>query len=55
MSTHTSHPHDHLENDTEGGSSSPVPEKSIPWVIVALVAGLIFVAFAIPAGTFIAR
>ncbi|MFM9884365.1 MAG: hypothetical protein ACKVQT_15170 [Burkholderiales bacterium] len=56
MSTHISHPDDHLNaNDDAGTQSSPVPEKWIPWVIVALATGLIFVGFAIPAGTFLAR
>ncbi len=56
MSTHIA-PEDHLNAHEDAGSqsSSPVPEKWIPWVIVAFAAGLIFVGFAIPAGTFLAR
>ncbi|MFN0304011.1 MAG: hypothetical protein ACKVQU_27075 [Burkholderiales bacterium] len=55
MSTHISHPEDHAHADAGTQSSSPVLEKWIPWVIVALAAGLIFVGFAIPAGAFLAR
>ncbi len=55
MSTHISHPEDHPNEDAGMQASSPVPEKWIPWVIVALAAGLIFVGFGIPAGTFLAR
>jgi hypothetical protein len=49
MSNQIIHPEG--QHEAESGSSSPVPEKWIPWVVVILVVGLIFVGFAIPAGT----
>jgi uncharacterized protein involved in exopolysaccharide biosynthesis len=51
MSSHSSSPGDDHLADGASQSSSPVPEKWVPWVIIALVVGLIFVGFAIPAGT----
>jgi hypothetical protein len=51
MSSHSSNPESHQLEDGTSRSSSPVPEKWIPWVVILFVVGLIVAGFAIPAGT----